>query len=155
MTPPGQFPPAVRDARSAPFFDALGRGTLLLRRCLARGHVSAPEVMFCAVCGDPGLEWTTAHGGGHIVTWTAIHGRPDESGRTEVSVVVGIVELDEGPWLRARLLADDPAAVRSGGRVTLECMMGEAEPVYAFRLAGLHGDRPTGLHRDRLAEMPG
>jgi uncharacterized protein len=141
MMPSGQFAPAVRDERSAPFFDALRQGSLLLRRCLARGHVSAPEVTFCAVCGDAGLDWATARGGGHIVTWTAIHSRPDESGRTQVSVIVGIVELDEGPWLRARLLPDDTAlagdsvAVRSGARVTLEIITGEAEPIYAFRLA--------------------
>ena len=139
MTPPGQFPPAVRDARSAPFFDALGRGSLLLRRCLRHGHVSAPEVMFCAACGDPGLEWAPARGRGHVVTWTAIHSRPDGSGNTEVSVVVGIVELDEGPWLRARLLADDPAAVRSGDRVSLEIMKGAGEPIYAFRVTGVTG----------------
>jgi hypothetical protein len=130
------FQPAVRDERSAPFFDALRQGALLLRRCLPHGHVSAPEVMFCAVCQTPELGWTTARGGGHVVTWTAIHSRPDQSGGTAVSVVAGIVELDEGPWLRARLLPDDPGAVRSGGRVTLEIMAGEGEPVYAFRLAG-------------------
>jgi hypothetical protein len=51
-----------------------------------------------------------------------------------VSVLAGIVELQEGPWLRARLLAGDPAAVRSGAAVTLEVLETEGEPVYAFRV---------------------
>jgi uncharacterized OB-fold protein len=133
MTTTG-FPPATRDSRSAPFFDALGDGVLLLRRCAPHGHLSAPEVWFCADCGSPDLAWTPARGTGHVVTWTAIHTRPDETGATSVSVLAGIVELEEGPWLRARLLAADPATVRSGAAVTLEIVQTEGEPVYAFRV---------------------
>ena len=123
---------ATRDARSAPFFDALAEGTLLLRRCVSHGHLSAPEVLFCAFCGSPELEWVPARGGGHIVTWTAIHTRPDETGATSVGVTIGIVELDEGPWLRARLLAPE---VHSGQRVAFEVVQTEGEPIYAFRPA--------------------
>lgn len=136
MTTTAGFAPATRDARSAPFFDALGEGTLLLRRCLPHGHLSAPETMFCAGCGSSSLEWAPARGTGHIVTWTAVHTRPDESGATRVSVIAGIVELDEGPWLRVRLLAADPAAVRTGAAVALEIVETEGELVPAFRLGG-------------------
>jgi uncharacterized OB-fold protein len=128
------FPPATRDAQSAAFFDALGEGILLLRRCVPHGHLGAPETLFCAGCGSPSLEWVKAGGAGQVVSWTAIHTRPDSSGATRVAVLVGIVELDEGPWLRARLLAADPAAVRSGARVALEVVRTEDEPIYAFRL---------------------
>jgi uncharacterized protein len=129
------FPPATRDGRSAAFFDALGEGILLLRRCVPLGHLSAPETQLCTGCGSPSLEWAGACGTGHVVTWTAIHTRPDESGTTRVSVIVGIVELDEGPWLRARLLAADPATVCSGAKVILEIIETDGEPIYAFRLA--------------------
>ena len=129
--------PATRDARSGPFFDALARGTLLLRRCVPHGHISAPEVLFCAECSSADLDRVPARGTGHVVTWTATHTRPDESGRTSVIAFLGIVELDEGPWLRARLLPADPAGpVRSGAAVALEIMETEGEAVYAFRLAG-------------------
>jgi uncharacterized protein len=138
VTALSRFAPATRDARSAPFFDALGQGTLLLRCCEPHGHLSAPEVLRCAECGSSGLGWAPARGTGHIVTWTAIHTRPDDSGATRVSVIAGLVELDEGPWLRARLLAADPAAVRSGTAVILEIVEteGDGEPIPAFRLAG-------------------
>lgn len=140
MTTPAPFAPATRDAQSTPFFDALGAGILLLRRCVPHGHLSAPEVLFCTACESPSLKWAAARGVGHVVSWTAIHTRPDESGATRVSVIAGLVELDEGPWLRARLLAADPAqemnGVRSGARVVLEIVQTEGEPIYAFRLAG-------------------
>jgi uncharacterized OB-fold protein len=133
------FPPATRDARSAAFFDALGQGILLLRRCIPHGQLGAPETQFCTGCGSPSLEWAAARGTGHVVAWTAIHSRPDESGTTRVNVIAGIVELDEGPWLRARLLAADPATVRSGAAVILEIIETDGEPIYAFRLAGQEG----------------
>jgi uncharacterized protein len=129
-------PPASRDARSAPFFDALAEGVLLLRRCTSCGHFSAPESLFCAGCGSDRLDWAPARGTGHVVSWTAVHTRPDASGATRVAVVAGLVELAEGPWLRARLLSADPARVRSGAAVVLEIVPTDGEPVYAFRLAG-------------------
>jgi uncharacterized OB-fold protein len=135
MTAPG-FPPTTRDGRSAPFFDALGDGVLLLRRCAPHGHLSAPEVAFCAMCASPDLTWAKARGTGRVVTWTAIHTRPDAAGATSVNVIAGIVELEEGPWLRARLIAEDPAEVRSGAAVTLEVTETAGEPIYAFRVEG-------------------
>jgi uncharacterized protein len=131
--------PATRDVRSAPFFDALGEGILLLRQCVPHGHLSAPEVEFCVGCGSSDLTWTPARGTGHVVTWTAIHSRPDETGATSVSVVAGIVELEEGPWLRARLLAADPAAVRSGAAVTLTIVRTADQPIYAFAVGNGDG----------------
>ncbi len=128
------FEPAVRDERSAGFFDGLRRGSLLIRRCAPYGHLSAPEVEFCAVCGSAALEWTAAGGGGQVISWTVIHSRPDPAGTAPAPVLAAIVELDEGPWLRARLMAADRADVRTGARVALEIVPGAGEPVYAFRL---------------------
>jgi uncharacterized OB-fold protein len=125
---------AVRDERSAEFFDALADGRLLLRRCVPHGHVSAPEVMFCAECASADLDWSPARGDAEIVSWTAIHSRPDESGATHVHSHVALVELAEGPWLLARLLVDDGAEVTPGAHVTLDVVRA-GEPVYAFRIA--------------------
>jgi uncharacterized OB-fold protein len=127
---------AVRDERSAPFFDALADGRLLIRRCVPHGHLSAPDVMFCAECGSADLDWADASGEGHIVTWTAIHGRPDETGVSAVNAVVGIVELVEGPWLLAPLLCDDGAEPRVGAGVVLGVLDGDGEPIPAFRPSG-------------------
>jgi uncharacterized protein len=133
------FPAASRDAQSARFFDALREGVLLLRRCVPHGHLSAPETVLCAECGSPSLDWAPAHGTGRVVSWTATYARPDESGTARVTAVAGIVELQEGPWLRAGLLPADPALMRSGAAVILEIAETAGEPVCAFRLAGEDG----------------
>lgn len=125
---------AIRDERSAEFFDALSDGRLLIRRCLPHGHPSSPEVMFCAECGSRALGWTVTQGTGTVVTWTAIHGRPDETGATTVTAYVGLVELTEGPWLLARLLVDDPAQLRIGVPVSLHVLAADGEPIYAFQV---------------------
>jgi hypothetical protein len=70
-----------------------------------------------------------------VVAWTAIHSRPDPAAGPRPPVLAGIVELDEGPWLRARLIAVDLRQLRQGARVTLEIVPGEGEPVYAFLVA--------------------
>jgi uncharacterized OB-fold protein len=127
---------AIRDERSAEFFDALAAGRLLIRRCVLDGHLSAPDVTFCAECGTPGLEWVEAHGDGKLVSWTAIHGRPDETGATGVNVFVGLVELVEGPWLLARLMLEDEDDLRIDARVVLSVLATDGEPIYTFRLSG-------------------
>jgi uncharacterized OB-fold protein len=124
--------PAIRDERSAPFFDALRDGRLLLWRCRPHGHISAPEVMFCAECDANDLEWTDAAGTGSIVSWTALHSRPDDAGATTVTAHVGLVELVEGPWLLARLMSHDADQVRTGAAVELQ-VIDAGEPIYAFR----------------------
>jgi len=139
VTTPASFPAATRDAQSARFFDALRDGVLLLRRCVPHGHLSAPETLLCTECASPSLDWAPACGAGRVVTWAAPYTRPDESGIARVSAVVGIVELQEGPWLRTRLLPADTARMRSGAAVILEIAETAGEPVYAFRLAGEDG----------------
>jgi len=124
---------AIRDERSAAFFDALAEGRLLLKRCAPHGHLSAAEVMFCAECGSADLAWSESQGLGEVVSWTAIHSRPDEHGRTTITRVVGVVELVEGPWLLAPLLVD-PATLSIGDPVILQPLggEGEGEPIPAF-----------------------
>lgn len=124
--------PAIRDQRSAGFFDELGAGQLLLRCCIPHGHLSAPDVMSCADCGTSELVWTAAKGNGEVVSWTAIHSRPDEAGQTSVTAFAGVVELVEGVWVLARLVQVD-GAPSIGDPVILTVLATDGEPVYAFR----------------------
>jgi len=101
---------ARRDERSGPWFDALGDGTLLIHHCRDCGHASRPDAASCPACQSEDLEWTRAAGGGTVVSVIRDHsgGEP---------LVLALVELDEGPWLNARL-TDAPDATL-GCRVTL------------------------------------
>jgi uncharacterized OB-fold protein len=121
-----------RDGASAEFFDGTARGELLIRRCAECGHHSAPPAVACAACGSPQLSWVRAAGTGAIATWTMIHGRPGD-GEPAPRAVAALVELDEGPWLHARIVGVEPGSVASGQRVMVGFERtdgGEAVPVF-------------------------
>jgi len=101
---------ARRDERSGPWFDALRDGNLLIHHCRDCGHASRPDAASCPACQSEDLEWIQAAGGGTVVSLIRDHsgGEP---------LVLALVELDEGPWLNARL-TDAPDATL-GCRVTL------------------------------------
>jgi uncharacterized protein len=101
----------VRDDHSAPFFDALGQGRLLLRRDPRSGRWHRPTAVTAPDGGA--LEWSAARGTGTVESWAVVHSRDDEP------VLVGIVELDEGPWLRTRLVDLAPEALTDGLPVRL------------------------------------
>ncbi|SDZ35887.1 hypothetical protein SAMN05421504_113133 [Amycolatopsis xylanica] len=119
----------LRDEASAPFFDALARGELTVRQCSDCGELAAPQARACPVCSATEHAWTAVEGSGVVVSWTV---RRDRGG--EILAVGGIVELAEGPWLRARL-AVEPCRLSAGLPVTvlIERRDGE-EPVPVFTL---------------------
>ncbi|WP_433502166.1 Zn-ribbon domain-containing OB-fold protein [Pseudonocardia halophobica] len=94
-----------RDAASAAFFDGTSRGELLLRRCTTCGHASEPATETCPACTGRELDWEPAAGTGVLVSWAVVHTRSQES---TVRTPVGLVELDEGPWLEMQVVGIDP-----------------------------------------------
>ncbi|GLZ48309.1 hypothetical protein Acsp06_44940 [Actinomycetospora sp. NBRC 106375] len=117
------FPFALsRDDRSAAFFDALADGRLLLRRDPASGTLHGPAA------SDPAFTWAEADGEGTVASWAVVHARDADP------VLVGIVELDEGPWLRTQLVGVDADDVRAGLRVRVTPVVPGAgsEPIPAF-----------------------
>ncbi len=96
-----------RDAKSAEFFDAAAEDRLVIRRCLSCGQALAPEAVVCTTCAGLTLDWIPASGTGVLVSYTVVHRAPHPA--YEVPYTIGIVELDEGPWLYARILTRRPA----------------------------------------------
>ncbi|MDX3103776.1 Zn-ribbon domain-containing OB-fold protein [Nonomuraea angiospora] len=116
-----------RDAATAEFFDGTARGELLIRRCRACGAHSAPQARTCPRCASPELSWTAAAGTGLVVSWSVVHvkGGPP--------FVVGIVELDEEPWVQAQIVEVAPEDVYGGMRVRVAFERpegGESVPVF-------------------------
>ncbi|MBQ9052621.1 OB-fold domain-containing protein [Rhodococcus sp. (in: high G+C Gram-positive bacteria)] len=99
MTNPVPVLPLQRDLASAPFFDGTAQGQLLLRRCTSCEHWNAPDTSSCGRCRSTTLSWTHASGFGTVASWAVIHDRADPGHHTAVA----IIELDEGPWIRAQL----------------------------------------------------
>jgi uncharacterized protein len=126
MTAPAQrtMGTARRDDRSASWFDALARDTLLIRHCPRCGHYSRPDAAACPACHADELEWVTALGTGTVVSVVIDHGGKDP-------VPLGLVELDEGPWLAVRLTAGPQPA--PGSRVIFQILKpGDGEPIPGF-----------------------
>ncbi|MEW2354408.1 OB-fold domain-containing protein [Spirillospora sp. NPDC029432] len=125
--------PVVRDEESGPFFDGAAEGTLMLRYSPSSGEWSEPAARVCSVTQARDLEWRAASGRGELVSWTVKPGRRRDDLVTP-DVVIGIVELAEGPWLTLRLVDAEGAALRAGLPVTVgfrrpEDGEGEALPV--------------------------
>jgi uncharacterized OB-fold protein len=119
-----------RDAKSAEFFDAAAGGRLAMRRCLECHQTLPPEAVVCTTCASTDLVWADAVGTGVLASWTTVHRAPNPFYAEMVPYVVGIVELDEGPWLYGLIDAEPRAGLRV--RATFpEVADGETYPVFS------------------------
>jgi len=76
-------------------------------QCGGCGAVVAPPQGSCYSCGASDFKWTEVSGKGTLVSFTVIHIAPDEF-QNEAPYIIGLVELDEGTRITARLLGWDP-----------------------------------------------
>ncbi len=81
----------LADADSAPWWDALERGELLVQHCARCGRLRWPARAVCGDCSSLEWDWVPASGRGAIASWTVGH-RP---GADSVPSVVAMVRLDE------------------------------------------------------------
>ncbi|MCT9929014.1 OB-fold domain-containing protein [Planotetraspora sp. A-T 1434] len=131
--------PVARDTASADFFDGTRGGLFLLRRRRSTGEYLDPRSL--PLPGDEAdWEYVAARGGGRVVSWATVHSRKEDRPEA-VRTVVGIVELDEGPWWWCRLDDVDPDADLADLRVQVEVVPSgpapEDEMVPVFRPARL------------------
>ena len=129
----------MRDEYSAPFFDGTKQGELLMPRC-ENGHFMAPTQGYngpavrCHVCLSASIGWAPVTGQASLVSWTVLHMRNQEP----ATRIAGIVELEEGPWLKALIDVADDAQLHAGMLMTvnfIETGDGEGERIPAFRPA--------------------
>jgi len=107
--------PVVRDEYSVPFFEAAAKDELLLRYSPSRETWSEPSALVCATTQATDLEWRAASGQGTLISWTIKPGRT-RGDTVEAAVVLGIIELDEGPWLSVKIADADPQRLQVGLR---------------------------------------
>lgn len=129
----------VRDDDTAAFFDATAAGRLVVQQCGRCGHRQFPQPFTpgtnrCHACAGSELTWEPVAGTGTLVTWTVVHSRPAPDGTPAPQPVVGVVELDEGPWVHTQLrgVGEGPA-LAAGLRVQVEFERpdgGETLPVF-------------------------
>ena len=91
--------PVRRDAATTTFFDGTARGELLLLRDEQTGELLDPRT-------DTSFDRdrfvpVAASGRGTVVSWSVPHTRLPDGSATQS--IVGIVQLDEGPWWWAEI----------------------------------------------------
>jgi uncharacterized OB-fold protein len=105
-------------------------------KCVDCGAVIAPPSGVCYACGSTNMEWTKVSGKGQLVSFTVIHIAPEEF-QSEAPYYVGIIALEEGTQVTARLKGFNPAKpeeVKLGCQVVLDYEKGAAGRNYlAFR----------------------
>jgi uncharacterized OB-fold protein len=127
--------PAV-DAETRPWWEACGRGELVLQRCRACGSVQHRPRALCAGCLSGTIEWFRASGRGRVHTWTVTRQNQAQAFREAVPYLLAWVDLDEGPRLLANLVGVTPEQVRLGMPVQVEFVeVGDELGVPRFRPA--------------------
>ena len=84
-------------------------------RCDACGAVHAGRPSQCDACGGLALSVHQLEGRGRLVTWTVVR-RPPDAFADQGPMTIGLVDIDNGPRLTARL-PELSAATALGARV--------------------------------------
>lgn len=92
-----RFDLPVPDLETTPYWDALGAGRLLIKRCADCGDAHFYPRPFCPHCWGEQVDWEEASGHATLYTWSVVHSNdlPPFPGR--VPYVAAIVDLAEGP----------------------------------------------------------
>lgn len=114
MTEPKPAPSI--DPGSAPYWQALSEGRLIVKSCAGCGQSHFYPRELCPHCHSDQLSWIEASGRGEIYSFTVCHRPAGAAFAAETPYVVALVSLDEGPRMMTRI-AGDPTAVRIGRRV--------------------------------------
>jgi uncharacterized OB-fold protein len=124
---PRPWPPRV-SAFTRPFWDALAAGRLTTTRARASGRLTFPPKPFCPYDWGDEIEWVDLSGRGRLYSQTVIHAAPAVFAR-EAPIHNGIVDLDEGLRVAARILGD------ASLDAAMECVVLRYAdgPLFAFR----------------------
>jgi uncharacterized OB-fold protein len=89
------------------FREGLKQGELRIQTCNACAtHIMYPRHR-CISCGSNDLGWTVSSGKGTLHTFTVVRAVPPSGFEDELPYALGVVKLDEGVQLMARLHPED------------------------------------------------
>jgi uncharacterized OB-fold protein len=89
------------------FRGGLERGELLLQSCNACGEVIMYPRHRCPSCQSDDLGWRSSGGAGVLHSYTVVRAVPPKGFEDDVPYALGVVKLDEGAQLLARLAPGD------------------------------------------------
>lgn len=111
--PPKPRPAPVADHDSAPYWQALHDGRLLVQRCQNCHEFQLYPRDRCLACRGP-VAFVEASGRGTIYSFTVIRQNYARPFRDWIPYVVALVDLEEGPRVMTNLVDCDPDAVQVG-----------------------------------------
>jgi uncharacterized OB-fold protein len=110
-----------RGFTAASFNAFLNEKKLMATRCVKCGALYLPPRPFCTSCYNADMEWVELKGRGKLTAYTVIAVGPmfmvEEGYDREHRYCSGIVQMDEGPSISARILDVDvkhPEAIEIG-----------------------------------------
>lgn len=99
-------PAPLIDPQNAFYWEGLRGEELRLQRCSACGRFRSPPLPACPSCGDVRAEIELSSGRGALYSWVVVHRAFSETFADDVPYTVGVVELDEGCRMLARIELD-------------------------------------------------
>ncbi|MBK6657798.1 MAG: Zn-ribbon domain-containing OB-fold protein [Proteobacteria bacterium] len=97
MTETVTKPEPPESALSAPYWQGLRDGRLLLQACGACGTLRHYPRLLCSACFSDAVSWRQASGHGHVHSWTVAHHAFHVGFRDELPYTLVTVDLAEGP----------------------------------------------------------
>ena len=115
-----------RDFNAAAFYEFLKEGKLMGTRCAACGKLSVEPRPMCPACHCREVAWYQFSGKGQLSTFTCISIVPvamaEQGYGRDNPYCSGVVTLEEGPRISARILGVDarhPQSIQTGMLVEL------------------------------------
>jgi uncharacterized OB-fold protein len=103
---------AVRPFSAAAFDQYITEHKLMASRCTKCGGMYVPPRAICPKCQSEEMEWTETSGKGKLAAFTVIWSGPtfmiEQGFDRKNPYISGIVELDEGARISARITGIDP-----------------------------------------------
>ena len=135
---------AVRPFTSDSFYQYVKERKLMGSRCKGCGTLYVPPKALCGRCQSMDMEWASLSGKGKLAAFTAISvglsAMMKEGFDRNNPYCSGVIELDEGPRISARVLGADarqPERIAIGIPARVEYLQDEAgnvKPAVAFRV---------------------
>lgn len=89
------------------YFEFVSERKFMGMKCRECGAYILPPKSICKKCGSKEFEWVKFSGKGSLHTFTVIHVAAKRF-LNDAPYVVGVVQLEEGPKITARIVGVDP-----------------------------------------------
>jgi uncharacterized protein len=120
------------DAGTQPFWDAVARGQLLIKRCRDCSRAHFYPRGFCPYCWSEAVEWEQASGLAALYTWSVVHVNDLPSFSQRVPYIAAVVDLAEGPRMMTNIVDCAAGDLQAGMEVELTCRPADGTPPLPF-----------------------